>query len=163
VFIDLYHIQPQHYGWLFGSNACGLILASQINGRFLSRRFSPDRVLATANLVQAGAGLLLLAMAATGFGALAGIIAPLFLYVTCVGFISPNTTVLAMMPFAKNAGAASALLGTLQFALGALAAIVVGASHNATAVPMAAVIACCGVLGVVFHWRLVRADLQVQH
>jgi len=40
---------------------------------------------------------------------------------------------------------ASALLGTLQFVVGAIAGTLVGALHNGTALPMAGVIAGCGV------------------
>ena len=58
--------------------------------------------------------------------------------------IWPNTTALAMAPHGDVAGSASALLGTLQFVLGAVAGSLIGAFANGTAVPMAAVVAGCG-------------------
>jgi DHA1 family bicyclomycin/chloramphenicol resistance-like MFS transporter len=155
VLIDLYRIPAQHYGWIFGGNACGLILASQLNGRFLHHRFGGDTVLYGANVVQTLAGIVLLAAALTGIGGLAGILVPLFFYIACIGFVMPNATAQAMALYGKNAGAASSLLGTLQFTLAALVAIGIGAMHNATAVPMAAVIALSGTLGLVFHHTLV--------
>ncbi|MCQ6493143.1 Bcr/CflA family multidrug efflux transporter, partial [Vibrio parahaemolyticus] len=42
-----------------------------------------------------------------------------------------------------NAGSASALMGSLQFILAALASSSVGALHNGTVVPMCAVLALC--------------------
>ena len=40
VLIEYYGIAPQHYGWVFGSNALGLITASQLNARMLQRHSS---------------------------------------------------------------------------------------------------------------------------
>lgn len=156
VFIELYQVSAQNFGWIFGTNAAGLILASQLNGRIVGR-IGADRILRWANLVQAAAGLLLLAMAATGVGGLLGIALPLFVYVGCVGMVSPNGVALAMAPQGQQAGSASALLGTLQFTAAAIAAMAVGAIPSASALPMATVIAACGLLGVVLHRWLVGA------
>jgi DHA1 family bicyclomycin/chloramphenicol resistance-like MFS transporter len=90
------------------------------------------------------ASLVLLLDAYTGFGGFAGILIPLFCYIGCHGFVLPNTTALAMAPHGQVAGSASALLGTLQFVLGATAGSLVGAFANGTAIPMAAVLAGCG-------------------
>ena len=65
------------------------------------------------------AGLVLLVDAYTGFGGFAGILVPLFFFIACHGFVMPNTTALAMAPHGHVAGSASALLGTVQFVLGA--------------------------------------------
>ncbi len=78
------------------------------------------------------------------FGGFAGILVPLFCFIACHGFVMPNTTALAMAPHGSVAGSASALLGTVQFVLGATAGALVGCSANGTAVPLAAVIAACG-------------------
>ena len=158
VLIDLYRIPAQHYGWIFGSNAFGLIFASQLNGRLLHHRFGGDAVLYGANLVQALAGITLLTAVMTGIGGLAGILVPLFFYIACIGLVMPNATALAMAPHGRNAGAASSLLGTLQFALAAIVAIIIGAVHDQTALPMAAVIAVCGTLGLICHRSLVSAQ-----
>jgi DHA1 family bicyclomycin/chloramphenicol resistance-like MFS transporter len=155
VFIELYGVPPQHYGWLFGSNALGLILASQVNGRLLHRRLGADRVLRIAGWIQAGAGVLLLAVAASGAGGLWGIMLPLFVYITCGGLVMPNATALAMAPFSTHAGTASALLGSVQFGLAACAALALGAWHAESAIPMSAVVALCGVLGMAAHAGLV--------
>ena len=49
-----------------------------------------------------------------------------------------------MAPFPHQAGAASALLGTLQFAVGAATGAVVGVFHDGAGLPMALTIAGCG-------------------
>jgi len=90
------------------------------------------------------AGVVLALDAYSGFGGFPGILIPLFFYIACHGFVLPNTTALAMAPHGRVAGSASALLGTFQFVLGAVAGSLVGAFANGTPVPMAVVVAGCG-------------------
>ena len=80
----------------------------------------------------------------TGAGGFAGILIPLFVYIASLGFVLPNTTALAMEHHGRIAGSASALLGSLQFALGATAATIAGALGSGSAVPLGLVIAGCG-------------------
>jgi DHA1 family bicyclomycin/chloramphenicol resistance-like MFS transporter len=144
VFIELYGVPAQHYGWLFGTNALALIVGSQINRRLL-RKHPAQRVLRVAGGVMLAFGILLLLLVSTGLGGFAGVALPLFGFVASLGFVFPNTTALALAPQSGRAGSASALLGALQFALATVASGLVGALHNATALPMAAVIALCTV------------------
>jgi DHA1 family bicyclomycin/chloramphenicol resistance-like MFS transporter len=143
VYIELFQVPPERFGLFFGMNAVGLITASQVNG-WLAARMDPRRILRLVLPVSAGSGVLLLVDASTGFGGFTGILVPLFLYIATHGFVMPNTTALAMAPHGRVAGSASALLGTIQFVLGATAGAVVGLLGNGTAVPLAAVVAGCG-------------------
>ena len=59
-------------------------------------------------------------------------------FITCYGFVVPNTTALAMAPHGQVAGSASALLGTIQFVLASITGALVGALANGTAIPLAA-------------------------
>ena len=142
VFIELFEVPPQRYGFYFGTNAIGIIVASQIN-RWLVGRVDTHRILDIILPVAMTAGIALVVDAYTGFGGFAGILIPLFFYIACHGFVLPNTTALAMAPHGKVAGSASALLGTFQFVLGALCGSLIGVFSNGTAVPMAAVVAGC--------------------
>ncbi len=151
VFIELFHVPPEQYGIFFGVNAIGIVIASQVN-RWLVSRYDARDVIKWVLPVSITAGIVLLADASTGWGGFAGILLPLFFYIASHGFIMPNTTALAMAPHGTVAGSASALLGTLQFVLGASAGALVGALGNGTAIPLAAVIAGCGVLAfATFH------------
>jgi DHA1 family bicyclomycin/chloramphenicol resistance-like MFS transporter len=143
VFIELNGVPPQ-FGLLFGINAIGLIAASQLN-RFLLERFSSSQILMAALAVTAGASLLLVLEAATGIGGFPGLLVALFFCIASTGLVGPNATAGAMAPYAHQAGSASALLGAVQFGLGAAASTLVGLLFNGTALPMAAVIALCGV------------------
>jgi len=150
VFIKLYGLPADRYGWLFGANSLGLVAAAQVNGRLL-HGVSPRKVMVAAGLAQGLAGLLLVAAARTGAFGIAGLIVPLFAYLMALGFIAPNATALAMAPHGRVAGAASALLGTLQFTLAAIAPVAVGAFEGSGATPMAIVVAACGALGLLMN------------
>lgn len=69
-----------------------------------------------------------------------------FLFVGSQGFIFPNTSALALAPFSELAGSASALLGSLQMAIGAISSGAVSYLHNETAIPMTSVMAACATL-----------------
>ena len=148
VVIELYGVSPQQYGWIFGANALGLIIASQLN-RWLLERYRGDTILFATLAVAAAASVVLVLVAALGLGGLAGLLLPLFICIASVGLVGPNTTAAAMAPYGRVAGSASALLGTLQFVVGAIASIVVGALYNGTALPMAGTIAACCVAALV--------------
>lgn len=154
VFIKLYGISEQSYSLLFGVNALGLIAASQINHRLLAR-WKPDEILSKVVLLIAGFGLLMLLMAMSGWGGMWGVWPPLFAFITTLGFSFPNMIAGAMAHQANRAGSASALMGTLQFGAATLAGSLVGAFHNHSAVPMAAVIAGCGMSALALYRLMV--------
>lgn len=143
VFIELLGVAPQQYGWIFGTNALGLIAASQLNNLFLTR-YSGDTILTTALLSISIAGIVLIVMAATGVAGFIGLLIPLFFSIAGVGLVGPNATAAAMARYGRMAGSASALLGATQFVIGAAASALVGVLDNGTALPMAGVIAGCG-------------------
>jgi DHA1 family bicyclomycin/chloramphenicol resistance-like MFS transporter len=154
VFQNIFHISEASFGFYFGPIACGIIGMSQVNG-FLAGRFDIRRILRTALCVNASAGVLLLINALTGFGGFWGIYCPLWLFIATMGFVFPNTTVLAMSPHARIAGNASAILGFLQFGVSAVGGLLVSSLQNAqkvpTALPMAAAIAICSTAALIIN------------
>jgi DHA1 family bicyclomycin/chloramphenicol resistance-like MFS transporter len=150
VFMQIYGVRPERFGWIFGAIAFGLISASQLN-RVVLARVAGARILSHALVVTAGAGVILLVMAWTGAGGLAGLVGPLFVYIASLGFVLPNVMATALGPQGRNAGTASALLGTLQFGAGATVGTLLGALGDGTAVPMASLIAVCGLSALLVH------------
>ena len=138
VFQEEYGLSEQQFGFVFGAGAVGLITATQLNVRLL-RRWTPAQVLIGALAGGAFFGLVLLLTAATGFGGLAGILVPLWLVLAAAGLAMPNAPALALSRHGEAAGTAAALLGAVQFGVGALAAPLVGLLGN-NAVGMATVI-----------------------
>lgn len=144
VFISLYGVAPEHYGWLFGSNAVGLVLAPQWNARLL-RRHGPDRVRRLALAMLAASTLALLGIGLASPPGLGWLLPPLFLSVASVGFVGPNSAALALSGQRARAGLAAALMGGLQFGIFGLAALAVSVWHDGTALPMVGTMALCGV------------------
>ena len=147
VFIKLYGVPAEHYGWLFGTNAAGFILVAQVNARLLARR-GPAFLLARAVWLYLVAGLVLLGVAALRPAQLWPLLIPLFICIASLGCIIPNASACAMSGQGARAGSASALMGCVQFSVAAGAAALVGLLHDGSAVPMAMVISLCGALVV---------------
>lgn len=147
VFIKLYGVPAEHYGWLFGTNAAGFILMAQVNARLLAKR-GPAFLLARAVWLYLVAALALLLVAALRPAQLWPLLVPLFVCIASLGCIIPNASACAMSGQGARAGSASALMGCLQFSVAAGAAALVGVLHDGSAVPMALVISLCGALVV---------------
>ncbi len=137
---DVYRMSAQVYGLIFGLNALGIVVAGQLNARLVGP-FGPRRMLSVMLGVHLACGLAVLAAVGVGGRTLGWLLPPLFLSVASNGFLMPNTTALALAGHANVAGTASALLGMVQFALGAVVAPLVGLGGTASALPMAIVIA----------------------
>jgi DHA1 family bicyclomycin/chloramphenicol resistance-like MFS transporter len=159
VYIDLFRVAPQHFGWFFGVNAMGLIGAAQLPARLMGR-IDGARLFVGAQSAQMLVGLALLATALLG-GGLWSVAPLLFLFVSLNGAIMPTATALAMRHFARNAGMASALLGTLPFAAGVVVAAILGALPARNVVPMASVMAGCGVAALLSRLLLRSPETPV--
>ncbi len=140
---EIYGLSPQLFSVIFGTNALGLVTASQINGRLVGR-VPPVRLLVAGLIATATGGVALLSVVTIGGIGLVGILPSLFVVVSSLGFVMPNATALALSDHPRIAGSASALLGVLQYAVGATVAPLVGAFGTATALPMAIVIGTLG-------------------
>jgi MFS transporter, DHA1 family, multidrug resistance protein len=137
---DGFGLDERTFGLLFGVGAVGLIVSSQVNVALL-HRFGSRTILSTALTVAAVAGAVLLVDAVTGTGGLLGIMIPVWVVMAMVALCGPNATALALAEHGQRAGAAAALLGAAQFAVGAAVAPLAGLGEAGSAVPMAATIA----------------------
>ncbi|WP_229402395.1 multidrug effflux MFS transporter [Micromonospora okii] len=151
---EQYGLDEQEFGLAFGAGAVGLIAATQFNVRLL-RRYSSQRILVAALGVGTVSGLALLAVAATGFGGLPSLLVSLWVVLASAGLAMPNAPALALSRHGEAAGTASALLGAVQFGVGALAAPLVGVLGTG-AVAMALVVAGGMVAATVVLFVVVR-------
>lgn len=147
VFVELYHVPSQHYGWIFGTNALGLMLAAQVN-RYLLKTRTIDSVLRQMIGYAAVSGVVLGVCVYQG-APLWLVMLPLFAYLTTLGFVFPNSSAgaLSHQPRARAATAA-ALHGIMQWSMALVASIAVSQLHDATARPMAGVITIAGLLAL---------------
>ncbi|MER6203495.1 Bcr/CflA family multidrug efflux MFS transporter [Streptomyces sp. NPDC001586] len=155
---EIYGASPQAFALLFGLNSVGLILVGQVNGKLLVGRVSLDKVLAVglATITAAAVALLLMSTGAFGEVGLTPIAAALFVLMSAMGVVLPNTNAQALMRTPHAAGSASALLGTSSFLIGAIASPLVGIAGEDTAVPMALVQLVCALLSLTAFLGLCR-------
>ncbi|GHD02565.1 multidrug effflux MFS transporter [Zhihengliuella salsuginis] len=125
VFQNEFGLSPGQFALLFAVNGCALVGSAQINAS-LVRRVSPARILRVAVLVQLVCALLLLAVAATGFGGLPALLGALWLVLGTQGMIPPNASVLALNDYGHMAGTAAAVIGALQAGVAGLVSPLVG-------------------------------------
>jgi DHA1 family bicyclomycin/chloramphenicol resistance-like MFS transporter len=145
ILIDHYGLSPSVYSVFFSINAVAFIGMSQLTG-MLSERFGLRRVVRVAVTGYATTMVVLAAVMAAGVDRLEVLAALLFIGYGFVGLVIPSTSVLAMEEHGSIAGTASALMGTLQFAIGAVAMGVAGAFFDGTPLPMVVGIAVCAII-----------------
>lgn len=148
-------VSPQTYGWLFAVNALASMAGTQANGLLVGRVDTRRRLLMGLLLALVAVSALLI-LALTGWAQLWMVSSLLAVMMFSVGFIMPNATVTALdgQPVAV-AGTASALMGSLQFALGGAIASLAGLtpSGEASLVSMSVVMVSVSVLSVgAFVW-----------
>jgi DHA1 family bicyclomycin/chloramphenicol resistance-like MFS transporter len=151
VFIELYGVDPRFYGLLFGLNACGLILGSQISAHLL-RRSTPRQLQRRALTALALSSLVCLGITLAGWMTLPLLMMCLIAYMFSQGFVNPNSAALALSEQGKRLGAASALMGTLQMTCGSLAGLAVSLWQVESPLPLTAVLAGSACLS----WRAGR-------
>lgn len=163
VFQDGFGLSEQAFGLLFGANAAALVVGSQLNPLLL-RRFTLLQVLTSGILLTLGAATVLLVGAVLDVGGVPAVVLPLAVVLFSAGLAMPNTPALALEHHGREAGAAAAVLGCLQFGVGAGIAPLVGAFGTTSAAPMGgvmvvlALVAAGLLLGVVRpHDRTARA------
>lgn len=151
VYITLHGVAPKAYSFLFALNAVALIGMAQFNVR-LMRRLGSAKLLWAGAIVQTSAACGLLVLTVGHLDTVPLIAAALFVTLGCQGVLGPTSSVLALESHAKAAGAASALMGALQFGCGAVSSALVSVFFDGTAVPMAGVIAGCCLACLGFVW-----------
>ncbi|WP_413229535.1 Bcr/CflA family multidrug efflux MFS transporter [Heyndrickxia oleronia] len=146
---DIFGVSPQMFSVIFAINGVGIIIASQLTGR-LAGRVSELKLFIIGISLCAIGGVILLLVVLLDAG-LYAVIPSLFIVVSSVGMVGTTSFSLAMQNQSETAGSASAILGLLPFILGAIVAPLVGLGGSHTAVPMAIVIAGCGIGAVLVY------------
>lgn len=159
VFLEVFKITEQHYGWVFAFVASGLIGSSQLNSVFL-KKYKSEQIIKVALLAQSIVATILVSSVLFGFSELYSTIFLIFLYLCCQGYIFPNASALSMAPFGHNAGNASALMGFIQMSAGAFMSAMVSVLHNGTSLPMTGVMAFCSIAAMTVFSLGKRIELK---
>ncbi len=167
IYMNIYHLTEQQYGWAFAFVAFGMIGTTQLN-HLLLKHYNSEQLIKVALVQQSVVGIVLLVGTWYHWYGLYSFTTLIFLFVAAHGIMSPNTTALSMAPFTKHAGSASALLGSFRLGVGAFVSALVSILHDGTSFPMAAIMLVCALTGLVLlnsgmavvKYRARKADAQ---
>ncbi|MBK1884261.1 multidrug effflux MFS transporter [Luteolibacter pohnpeiensis] len=140
VYIRYFHVSEQNYGWLFAVNVVGLMGFSMLN-RKLVTLFNLDYILRISTLISMTSAIVLLIMVLLNFGGLLAVVIGIFFFFAMNGFIAACSTAAALDDVPEIAGAASALLGSLQYGSGIVSTLLLSFFGNETPVTMSWIIA----------------------
>lgn len=161
LFMGDLHLSSKSFSLLFGLNASGLIMASQLNS-WLLKRYCYQTVLERCLQIAAGAAVVLMVMGLGQFGGL-WITAPLFIFIASLGLVFPNSTAGALADQGHQAGTASAVLGVIQYGGAAVASATVSLLHYLTQAPLQVTIGCCGILSLLVFQQLIGSAERSRH
>ena len=154
VYINLYHVSPQHFGYYFALNIVFLFVMTLINSRVV-RKTGPLFLFRMALIIQFIMGVWLLLVCAFHLGFI-----PLVLgvaaFIGCVSMVASNAMAVILDEFPHIAGTVSSLAGTLRFGIGAITGALLSLFTFTSAWPMAGMIAGCATLSVLLFWYASR-------
>ena len=153
VFQEGFGLSTGQFAAIFASGAVAITAGTQINGALIGR-VRPEQILLVGVGVSVVTASALLTVSVLGLGVLP-IAALLVLTLLTAGILLPAVPVIALAHNAHRAGSAAALLGAIQFAVGAFIAPLSGLFDASSPVPMAGVIlgAALVTLGLVLLLR----------
>ena len=151
IFLNIYKVDERYYGWIFAFVATGIIGSSQLNTLFL-RKYSSEQLILAGLCWQILSGGILLIGTLCGWFGLISLIIMIFLFMCGQGFTIPNSSALALAPFTRLTGSASALLGSIQLAMGALSSGIVSVLHAHSELPMILVMVSCVILSLILYF-----------
>lgn len=155
VYISYYHVDPQHYGWLFALNIVGVMAMSVVNRR-LVQRHALEQLLKYATMLAALAAVALALLVKLESGGVVAIIITVFLFFSMNGIIAATSTAAALDAVPNIAGSASALIGALQYGSGIISSLLLTAFSDGTPWTMAWIIALFTLLSAILALRAKR-------
>lgn len=144
---NVYGLSPQGFGLIFALSGCAMVGGAQLSGR-LAGRVGPASLLAAGLATMTGGGALLLTVVVSRAVGLGGVLPAIVMIMAGWGLVAPNALALGMQRYPQSAGAASAVVGFLQFTLAAVAAPLPGLGGTADPLPMAILVVAFPALAI---------------
>lgn len=154
-FLNYYAVDETKFGWIFAIVASGIIGASQLNHLVL-KKYSSLQILKVTLPVQLILCTIFAILSKLGWITIEINILLLFLALACQGFNFPNVASLALRPFHRGAGSASAMMGSIQMAWGSICSMSIGILFDGTPFTMAIVMSACALLANVILFVIGR-------
>lgn len=143
-----FNVDGKQYALFFALQSIGLVAGNQMNIIFL-RRFEANRIFRTAMTIQMLSALAFVVITYTGMLNVWLTVVIFFIQLGCLGLTFPNGSALAMAPFTRDLGSASALMGTLQISIGGAVSAIVGIVNMQTSLPIAVLLFSSSALALI--------------
>lgn len=152
VYIGIYGIPVDHFGYFFMLNIAIMTTASFLNGRFVTK-LGAETMLRIGLTIQflSGMWLVLTAIFDWGFWSMAIGVA---FFVGQNPLISSNAMASVLEKFPKMAGTANSLMGSVRFVTGAIMGTLVASMKMDTAAPMLFTMGGCVAISVLAYYFL---------
>jgi DHA1 family bicyclomycin/chloramphenicol resistance-like MFS transporter len=146
IFMEVFHLSAQKFGAIFAGLSVGFIGSNQVNVLLL-RKFTSEQIFRATLLVECPVATLLLVGTVFGWFGLDATLVLLFISLSSLGLAYPNAAALSLVPFDRNIGSASAMLGFLQIGVSGLASAAIGIFDSHTMMPVAFILATASWIG----------------
>lgn len=140
VYIDLFGVAPEHFGYLFGLNIIGIAIMSAFNRRLVNV-MKLENLLRYATWFAVAAVIITIGLMALGFTSLPLLVIGVFAFFSMNGIVAALTNAIALDKAGNMAGAAAALLGALQYGSGIVSTLLLAVLPSGSAWPMMGIIA----------------------
>ena len=140
VYIDLFGVAPEHFGYLFGLNIIGIAIMSAFNRRLVNV-MKLENLLRYATWFAVAAVSITIGLMALGFTSLPLLVIGVFAFFSMNGVVAAVTNAIALDKAGNMAGAAAALLGALQYGSGIVSTLLLAVLPSGSAWPMMGIIA----------------------
>ncbi len=151
IFMEIHNVTPKGYGIIFALLSVGFIGGGQLNIQ-LMKRYSSEKIFRTALVIQVIASVVFLLGVIMNVMGLYEIIAMFFICLSCLGLINPNGSALALAPFTRTVGSASALMGFIQIGVAALASFGVGLFNTVDVFPVVLLMLITSGIALIIHF-----------
>ncbi|AHN73185.1 multidrug effflux MFS transporter [Pandoraea pnomenusa] len=155
VYMEYFHVSPQFFGVLFGINIVGMAGMTVFNSRRVGQ-FGPYRLMRVGIVGCAIVTSVLCATVWLGFALLPLMVMMLFLFMSLRGIITANSVAGALANHPTRAGAAAALVGSVQYGFGFAAGGLLGLFNDGTPRPLVAVMCGFALLALIALFTMLR-------
>lgn len=139
ILLGRFQVSPSFYAILFALQSIGLIVGNQLN-IWLLKHYPPKQLFQFALALQMCSAMLFSIGTWFDWYGLYSTISFFFVLLMCLGMTFPNGAAIALAPFTKNIGSASALMGFLQTSIGGLVSASIGLFNAQGSLPVAAML-----------------------
>jgi len=153
----IFNVSAGNYGLFFALLAFSFVI-SNLTASHLVTRIGQVRLLSIGGIIIVCGGVMIFGFSLMETKNSLAIILPAAIYFFGLGWIIPQSNALALQPFEKSAGTASALLGFISMIMSAGMGFILSFAVHDEAIPLALAMLMSGLLSFLIYFFLIRPN-----